>query len=282
MSLFSRKKDNTAGDSIKEITTQIVIPLSAPIVFDSKKFADYLKGQWNCKAAIKEIPASEIGGRRYRLSAMDEMLELSVANNSIPKDLVDATIKCTKLSALPNELTDVQIKEFNDNIAILIIETPITKENGRSQALFTTMVLLTALLHIPETIGYNSISSQMYRPKDYAITYLKQKQFSLESMYVLLGNLHAVSDSEHWVHTHGLEQFGCPDIEVWFLDKEKFSYFSNLVGDSALYIVENGPILKINDTAELAGDGIIYKIVPAKTDSNHEFGRFGAIGIAKK
>lgn len=106
-------------------------------------------------------------------------------------------------------------------------------------------------------------------------------EFDPSLMFVLLGNMHAVRNGGCWVHTHGLEQFGAPDIEVHFEDEKQLSYFTELVGNAAMYVATQGPVLKIGDTTEMGGDGIVYRIVEVENNPEHSYGAYGAIGIAR-
>jgi hypothetical protein len=84
------------------------------------------------------------------------------------------------------------------------------------------------------------------------------------------------------MHTHGLDQFNVPDLQTRFRDSKQHEYYWELISDASIYTIENGPVLKPGDTAELKGDGVIYEIVSAKIDPDHPFGSFGCLEIVRK
>ena len=83
-------------------------------------------------------------------------------------------------------------------------------------------------------------------------------------------------EGKYWAHSHGMEQFGLPDVECPYHDADRHDYFYQLVGDACLYMIENGPVLSIGDTAELQGDGVIFKVAEG---SKEGFGRFGCLRL---
>ena len=114
-------------------------------------------------------------------------------------------------------------------------------------------------------------------------SFLKNTSLASADLFLLFTNTHwAKRDNENWIHTHGMEQFGLPDIQVKFTENAKASYYRELLNNTAIYCIKNGPVLQVGDTAELAGDGVMYKINAVKKDVEHPYGHFGAIEITKQ
>lgn len=283
MGLFSKKKESDLKVQSKQVTTRIVIPLKGIHTFNTNEFVKTYRGEWGGKVAVREIGGQAIGVRRYELSEERERLALVFNNNPLPRSLVEASVNMARSSALPNKLDDSDAKEFLDHAAHGIIENTVTPDTGRIQCAFTVQTLLSLMKQTGTATGYNVISSQIYRSRSWLQSMLnKNPKMDSAFIFVLLGNVHAVRNGELWVHTHGMEQFGAPDIEVRFHEEGRLSYFTELIGNAAIYATTEGPVLKIGDTTEMGGDGIVYRIIEGRDEPEHPFGAFGAIGISKK
>lgn len=269
----------------KSVTTRIVIPMKAALALNASSFATDYHRDWRGTVTINriegDVPQSG-GARKYRLSEATESLVLTTDDRPIPPELVKTTLEVAKKSALPNGFDQQDAEDFAGNIAHAVIESDPAESTGRFQAAFVLQTLLTILRHIDASIGYTPLSAQTYRSRKWVLSFLAGRpRFDPNTMFLLLGNMHLVRDGEHWIHTHGMDQFGLPDVETRFADQSRTAYFRGLVGNAALYMLGKGPVLKIGNTAEMAGDGVWYRIVTAKSDSDHGYGAFGAIGIVK-
>jgi hypothetical protein len=157
---------------------------------------------------------------------------------------------------------------------------------GASSALervrFSVQTLLTVLQH-DSAIGYVNVSGQVYRPKIMVEPFFEKSFLEPIDLFLLCANTHLVkNDNKYWMHTHGMEQFGLPDIQVTFTENEPAPYYRELLCDAAIYSIKQGPVLHVGDTAELAVDGVMYKINAVKKDAEHPYGHFGAIEITKQ
>jgi hypothetical protein len=153
------------------------------------------------------------------------------------------------------------------------------------------------LLNDDRAIGFVNVSSEFYWPKEMIRKLLsKEALFRFKGvpeqfrnqwaqaarLFLLFVNLHLLRDTrERWFHTHGLEQFHLPDMQVKFADPAKDAYYIDLLKSASLYAINNGPVLKPNDTMDMAGDGIMYRIKPVSPDPEHPYGHFGAIELAR-
>jgi hypothetical protein len=282
MGLFSKSKAEKETKPTVQAVTSVVLPLRDVHQLDTATFSRRFREIWGDKIAISEAKSQSLGSRKYELGRGSEKLTLTVESNPLPRGLAEVSITAAKSSALPNELTSSEEKEFLDNVGHMTMMNQISQNNGPAQSAFLSEALITLMKQVDSAVGYNVLSAQMYRTRAWLDSMLSGTPgMDPALMFVLLGNIHAVRNGKFWIHTHGMEQFGVPDIEVEFDDESKRSYFTELIGDAAMYTAENGPILKVGDTAELAGDGVMYRIGEAVVDPEHPFGRFGAIRITK-
>jgi hypothetical protein len=281
MGFFSKKKEPEVQVAGKQVTTALVIPLKELHTFDSDEFAKIYRREWGGKVSIQEVRDQALGVKKYILSEEHEKLVLTVNNNPIPANLVELAVTMARSSAMPNQLDDIEAKELQRNIGGISIESTVNQSNARVHCAFATQTLLAILKHNESATGCNFISGQIYRSRGWIQRMAADHEIDPSLMFVLLGNMHAVLDRECWVHTHGMEQFGAPDIEIYFDDEKQIPYYTEMVGNAAMYVAAQGPVLKIGDTSEMGGDGVIYRIVEARSDSDHDYGAFGAIRLAR-
>ena len=53
--------------------------------------------------------------------------------------------------------------------------------------------------------------------------------------------MHLVPDgSGMWIHTHGMQYFGLPDLEVRFRDEENVNEYHALLANAAAYTINTG------------------------------------------
>lgn len=284
LSRFSKQKKQSKNEMPQQQTeTVIVVPLGGRLDFTPDMIAKYLKADWGGSISSIELPNAAPGAMTIGVTYGSGRLLMTFRDTPIPRDLVELSLEASKHSAVPLELKDEEAREFYDNQAHLILSTPVNVETGRIQAALATKVLLSVLKNVDRATGYIAISSMTYRPKRWlSNTFSRLNEVDSADEVVALGNVHVVRNGELWVHTHGMEQFGVPDIECFFTDEGRSKYYLDLVGDAAIYTAMNGPVLKVGDTAEIAGDGIVYRIGASREDLEHPFGAFGAIRIERK
>jgi len=282
MGLFSKNKESKPSTPEKQTTTKIVIPLKGNYLFDQASFSKTYSAGGGGRLSVKELAGQEPGAKAFRLTEENEVVTLTIRNTPLPKKLVEESVHMARSSALPIELKDEEANEFLNSVGFITLESKISPSTGPVQSAFLSQLLTTMMKTNDLLIGYNVISAQTYKSRKWLLSTLETEEFDPGFMFIMLGNIHAVRDGEFWIHTHGMEQFGAPDIEVKFSDEGKRGYYMGLVGDSAMYVAGKGPVLKIGDTAELAGDGIIYRIVEGTKDEPGHFGSYGVIRITKK
>ncbi|MCL6558084.1 MAG: hypothetical protein K6U74_04635 [Firmicutes bacterium] len=59
--------------------------------------------------------------------------------------------------------------------------------------------------------------------------------------------LHSVLEKEsdrYWIHTHGMVQFGCPDLEIRMVSSKGMSATLKLISRLSCYLIKNGPVFK--------------------------------------
>ena len=235
--------------------------------------ADFQR-DWKTRIACEENKSWAHPDRKtrgYLVTDGKSGVVVTVSAQPLPAHLVDLTARVAKPSS-------------DDRSALLGHKAYIRVDFGAGsgspveRARFSSQVVL-SLLHIPQALGYINVSGQLYHTTKKAEP-LRGSEEDLALFLACVGVQDVIEPGGHWLHTHGMEQFGLPDIEVKFRDEQQRSYYSNLLRNFAAYSMQHGPVLKVGDTAELAGDGVIYHILPVAPDPVHEYGHYVAIRIS--
>ena len=262
-----------------EFYIHFCIPLSTAIEFDTNQIMKKFREQWGIKIACGENPEwsdSDMKIRKYLLTDGANNLLISVDERPLPSYLSNFSIDSV------HNLDADESSSFLDHKAYILIKYVMGDSSAMERVKFSVQSLLT-LLQYDSAIGYVNVSGQVYRPKIMVEPLFERTFLEPIDLFLLCTNTHLVkNDSEHWIHTHGMEQFGLPDIQVKFTENAKASYYRELLNNTAIYCIKNGPVLQVGDTAELAGDGVMYKINAVKKDAEHPYGHFGAIEITKQ
>jgi len=257
----------------------LYIPFAARPAIDAEAIIEQFQRRWNTEVACGEAPQlgpTEEKVMTYLMGNGTHNLRLTVSRNSLPPNLVNVVI-----DGAP-ELSGTDKRAIRANQGYVSFDYLVGPEEPAARVRFAAQTLL-ALAELDGALGYINVSAMLYRPRSHVESFFKQKNLESTDLYLLFVHTHSVEDNGGiWLHTHGLEQFGAPDLQTRFSDTNRHEYYWELLSDASIYMIENGPVLKPGDTAELKGDGVIYKIASAKPDPDHPFGAFGSLEIIPK
>lgn len=290
MGLFSNPDANQLrAIRRRSARVRIVVLFRSPVSVDIERLQAIYERLWRsalvCSSAPDQTTSTE-GVHRYDLNGVGAESTMTVVSMPLPESLVSVLEQMTARSSLPFRLDEPQVSALKEHRAHAIIETTVfevkekpQKEVDKAWFMMRTVIALQELTE--DFIGYVPVAAQVYHPGEWLQGMLKEREVQRSDLFLLLGNIHFVVNGENWVHTHGMEQFGLPDIEARFKDRDKASYFTNLVGDAAMYTVDS-EMITLGNTLELMGDGVIYEVVAVNPEPDHDYGAFGAIEIEKK
>lgn len=290
MGLLSRNKGGPSQKKEARSTkARLLIMFSGVPDFDAKEYANLFKKHWNKKIVCDSSPAPDdpgVGIRRFAVTVEDTQLSLSFVSMPLAKDVVNVIEKMTAMSALPFQISELQSKALHNHVTHAVIESKITENlekpmGGIASAWATLELLITLMEQFDGMIGYVPVSAQVYHSKEWLRDMVRSRQIQQSDLFIYLCNIHFVADAANWVHTHGMEQFGLPDIEARFAGREEAVLYTNLVGDAAMYTIDTA-VITVGNTLELSGDGVVHGVVEAKQVPEHSYGAFGAIAIEKK
>jgi hypothetical protein len=169
--------------------------------------------------------------------------------------------------------------DIRTHAGFFLIEYAAARDRISQLTEFASKIMI-SLLRSGGCLGYTCVTSQVFRTTAWAIDTLEGEELRSVTLFKLLTNVHFVKEnSSCWMHTHGLDQFGVPDLEMRFGDEIEYNEQYRVLANAARYMIERGPILKPGDTIRLTEDGKIYRIVSSRQDRNHPFGALGSIKI---
>ena len=255
---------------------RLCVLLSAPVELDAEKLMSDFEKRWGTRVACSEKPewadASE-QKRTYLLADADHALMVIVGGQPMPESL---TVMSAAF-ATDGGASSQEVRQHKGFIQVIYFRKG--EPDPMNEARFAARALL-SLMELPEAVGYVAISGIMYMTKARAQALCESGEIEDPAVLMLVTGVHSVGDGgQKWIHTHGMEQFGAPDIEMRFDDADRYR---EVLMNAALYCAQSGPVMQPGHTAELMGDGVNYRVQKADPEPDHEYGQFGAIRLVKE
>jgi hypothetical protein len=284
LGLLSKMKKTKRGPGA-EATCRVVLPLRDHLWIDMDDLMKKYRTLWKDTLPFKESPVPgdlDQRTRRFIIGDVKDGINLSVVDYPLATTFADLLADAPKICAVQTmKFEESDRKSLLEHKAHVMIETRINADNAPLPAYIAAMITL-CLTRFYDVTGFAPESAQMYRTKDWANSMIKADEFDAASLFVMLCNYHHVGNGERWLHTHGMEQVGLPDIEAYFDDASRSSELTEMIADLAIYMIDKGPVLEIGHTTQSKGENAIYRVVEARNDPQHPFGRFGALGLKKE
>ncbi len=146
------------------------------------------------------------------------------------------------------------------------------------------LVLLT-LLEDEKIPGFFNACGESYLSRRLIGDVLKADTLTSDDVCYLFTSFQLIHEENGYsAHTHGMEQFALPDIQMNFEKLEKYSSIRIIMIHVALTMMEEGQALKPGTTFEIRGEGIIYDIKSVSKDKDFpdHFGKYGAIEFSER
>ncbi len=250
-------------------------PLSIAPEVVVQSFEDYWGSGITCSGNEKRAEP-EAKERKLLIENGTHSMLLTVAEYPIPGHLMEIT-----LLGAP-ELDDNSRRAFEGHKAHMLLDYVEGSKDAADGFRFAAKILL-SLFKYKEVLGVVNTPAVAYRPRGLMEPLIKDRELDAAFLFVLFTNMHFVDEhGSYWIHTHGMEQFGLPDVEVRFSEREDWRYYRELVGNASIYMIENGPVLKPGETAELGKDGTVYRISNPRKNKEHRFGVFSSIELVRQ
>lgn len=271
--IFPRKNESK---NLPEYSLHFCIPFSTAIILGTEDTTREYNRLWGKKISCKRQSSPDSaakGNATYIVENGRYSLRLVASQSSLSPNLVDVV-----MNGDPS-LDEPDIVNLKNNKGYITLDYIGSPDSPKEKAAFCTE-LLVSLLEKQGALGYVNIPAQLYRPKTGEKTSFQNSVLEEGDLFFLLINIHSVDmEKNFWLHTHGMEQFGCPDLQLYFEDDTKYEYYKTLISVTAIYMIDSGPVLKTGDTFQMPDDDNFYKIYPVKPIPDHSFGRCGAIEL---
>ncbi|HVP76384.1 MAG TPA: hypothetical protein VMV04_00670 [Thermodesulfobacteriota bacterium] len=276
----------------------LCVPLSESKPFNPEDLARAFKEMWGI--AVICADDNELG-RKFRRTRCNESLEanlkgyvisegvdknnLLLAWNSKPlsKERTEVLVQASDRGFTNRQIISVPgISSLRNHKAYFDLDYIRGPDDPKERMLFTAKLLLTLSKRYP-VCGYVDSSAQSYTPlPSYPSGIFDKREITLTDLFRLFVNVQTISgttDTE--IHTHGMDQFWLPDLQI-ICPEEELSRDFDVLRNAAIYMIHKGRPLEVGGTGELAGDGRLFKIAAIKPDDQHPFGFYGAISLRRQ
>jgi hypothetical protein len=265
-------------DRLPESHIHLVLLYSAGPAFDPDSYMQACQERWNAKvvcADASELWPSADGRTSYMLTDGTHTARLAVSSEPLEDRLISMLQMGTPY------LDERAAAELRDHVAYIVFDYLLGPDNGSERATFAAKALLTLARDLA-VVGYVDTSAMLYQTRS-QVDALLSATLTPDELFLLLGSVHTVGEGAGaWIHTHGMEQFGVPDLQIHLADASDQEYYRDVLINAAIYMIDRGPVLKPGDTAELVGDGVIYRILKAKRNRLHPFGEYGCLELVRQ
>ena len=255
---------------------RLVVLLDDRIEVDAAALAARYGARWGGWIRMARAPhwsRPDRGRHSYTLADGSHRAYAEVGHRRLPAPLTDAVLKTPGL-------TDEERAAAETHQGYVRLDYLGGSATPRERAAFLCRALL-SLMQMPHAVGYICLSAMAYHPRPWLDRFSAQN-LSDGDLFLLLTDTHLVSgglDRASWIHTHGMEQFDAPDVEVRVADDDSRK-MRDVLGNAALYMIRSGPVLKRGHSLQLENEGEVYRVVGAPRMRGHRFGRHGLIGLA--
>ncbi len=295
---ISKHRSATIESRNHDYYVSLCIPLSEGNTFNPEDLVKTFKEMWG----ISIVCADDRGvGRKFRGTPPDDSRNTSLKgymvsegmdkNNlllawdsePLSKERVDVLIRGSMTGFTNGQIiSEPDVSSLRSHKAYFQVDYIRGPEDPKERMLFTAKLLLTLSKHYP-VCGYVDSSAQAYTPlSSYPSGIFDRREITVTDLFRLFVNVQTISnEGETEIHTHGMDQFWLPDIQL-ISPKEDLSRDIDVLRNAAIYMIDKEKAMKIGDTSEMAGDGRLFKAGAVKPDTQHPFGFYGAISLRRR
>lgn len=260
----------------------LCVPMSWPIHFDPARFMAQFHEHWGLEVSCYEQThwdAAELPGKPILATDGRSNVLLLVGHEPVETLTREALVDMLTPHLSRNERDGVLTHRSHVMIYVLM-DRRNTYRNAMKRSRFAARVLLTFLKYYRAT-GYVCGPAYHYRSAAGLKEIVAANSVTPEILYLLFVNTHLIDIPDGgWLHTHGMEQLGLPDMEIKFADTGASEHYWDLLGRAAIYCLMRGPVLKIGHTMQFTEGGPVYRIKSSESVEEHEYGEFGGIELA--
>jgi hypothetical protein len=285
---ISRHRSETIENRNHNYYVKLYVPLSDDESFNPKDLIRAFKEMWDIeivctdeKVIGRESPTSKgylVGDRLDK-----SILLLAWDSKPLSKERTDVLIHASDKGFTGGQIiSGSDISSLRNHKSCFELDYIQGPDDPKKRMLFTAKLLLTLSKRYP-VCGYADSSAQAYTPlSSYPSGIFDKRELTITDLFRLFVNVQTISDAkEVEIHTHGMDQFWLPDVQI-ICREEDVSRDFDVLRNAAVYMIDMGRALRVGDTSELAGDGRLFKIDAVKPETDHPFGFYGAIRLRRQ
>lgn len=258
---------------------RFAVPMPEPAEFDPAEFTRAFREQWGGDTTCDENSEWASPKEKARRYGVEDGVSRAVISNfgiPLPRELTELALVTSH--GLSNEEKD----QLEFHKAVLTIEAVPDPEQA-IQCVRSVARMLITLLKLCPGVGFLNASSPAYHQREKIEQFMDDDLLSGESLFLLCASVHMVPDGGGvWMHSHGMQYFGLPDLEVRFREEEDVNQYHSLLANAAAYAINTGAVMQPGDTAELDGDGEVYDLKASRMRTRGHYGKFGALEIVRR
>ncbi|OPZ80963.1 MAG: hypothetical protein BWY76_03186 [bacterium ADurb.Bin429] len=245
-----------SADDVTACPVRLTLLAVNPLEIDPERLmADY-QMLWDETLTCAPQKAPPGAPPTYRLSNGEYVLWLTLLDEPLPPG--DSAM----LDATSPRLTAADRDALASHTATVVLHYPQSHAICPTRGRFMVMALHT-LLRDAAVLGYVPTSALRY-VSHAAVDRVCAEHDPLSPTALFLLNVNTMreqtADGRRWLHTHGLEQFGLPELHLFLDDGDDADDAEIILANTAIYCLTNGPVLQPGQIAELDGNGALFDI----------------------
>lgn len=280
---------SSAKEQLQNYCINLFIPLTENKNFNPQDLMNTFKQMWGIDIVCVQPNGEESengASKKYMVGngPDNNNLYITWTREPLKKEMIDILVESSEAGFTNNEpITTADVAKLKNHKGYFQVEYILGPDAPKRRVLFTTKLLLT-LSKMYSSSGFVNASAQSYIPSTrIGADLFKNKELPTSEIFLLFVNIQMVADGHQIeLHTHGMDQFWLPDIQMQFSDKDNLNSYYDVIRNAAVYMIEKGNAMNIGDTANLAGDGMMFKVTEVKEERDHPFGYYGVIGLKRQ
>jgi len=247
----------------------LILPLSGPIRLDPTAFPKRFLERWGFQIACGETPklANDRLAHAFLAGDGNRNAVVTTVDQKLPAALTDLLLS-PMIPLAPAEADGIRSHRAAARIDYLFGNAP------PKQAVELCSQLLLSLFQFGEVQGFANLAAQSYRPRGSIPPELLSSQpLDPDVLSFLFVSTQAVTEpSSLVVHTHGMEQFALPNLEVPFPAGASIPHAHSTVLAVAADILGRGTAPSPGESFHLQDHPRVLRAVSLKEDPDHPSG----------
>jgi hypothetical protein len=273
----SESPETARPDAVTACPVRLTVLGAAPFALDPRQLSADYQALWDEPLTCTVLGSPLASVTEYYLSNGQAQLWLTVEDAPMSRgDVAMLEVTSPALQAEDREA-------LREHAAMAVLHHRHPQEYNPALSQFKVKVLH-ALLQDEQAIGYTAVSALRYVPRaELARVCAAHDPLAPAALFLLFANLmrETTEDGLPWLHTHGLEQFGLPELHLIAEPDDDLDACDALLTDTVVYGLTNGPVFHPGQVAELVGDETCFEFRRLANGARGHDGLYGMLLLAK-